>query len=108
MNALRTAAEKTSEGQRGVQRHATALQSMPVTVVEGFAFIQRTTGNQAVLRLLRARHLQPKLTVSRPDVIHEQEADRVADEVMRMPDAAISDRQSGVNSGNGVIQTKPG
>src|SRR5262249_14903777 len=35
--------------------------------------------------LLRAHRLQAKLTVSQPDDIYEQEAERVADEVMRMP-----------------------
>ena len=37
---------------------------------------------------------QAKLSVSRPDDIYEQEADRVADQVMRMADP--------------VAQTKPG
>ena len=32
--------------------------------------------------------LQPKLTVGRPDDEYEREADRIADEVMRMPDPA--------------------
>lgn len=48
--------------------HATALQNL-----------QRTIGNQA------AQRLQAKLTVSSPGDRHEQEADRVAEEVMRMP-----------------------
>jgi hypothetical protein len=72
-------------------------------------------GNQAILRLLEenregsktcqgtespdfghdfsrmpvhthAMAIQPKLTVSEPDDHHEQEADRVADQVMRMPE----------------------
>ena len=46
--------------------------------------LQRTIGNQAVQRL------QAKLTVSTPGDIHEQEADRVAEQVMRMPDAEIA------------------
>lgn len=51
--------------------------------------LQRTLGNQAVLHLLRSGVLQAKLTVSRPDDIYEQEADRAADEVMGMPEPAI-------------------
>jgi len=37
-----------------------------------------------VRRILRGPHLQAKLTVGAPDDVYEQEADRVADEVMRM------------------------
>src|SRR5262245_29314037 len=43
-------------------------------------------GNRALQRLQRARLLQAKLTVSRPDDVYEQEADRAADEVMRIPE----------------------
>jgi len=51
--------------------------------------LQRTIGNQAVNRLLQARTLQAKLAVSQPDDVYEQEANRVADQVMRMPEPAI-------------------
>ncbi|MFB6183587.1 MAG: DUF4157 domain-containing protein, partial [Haloarculaceae archaeon] len=48
------------------------------------ARLQRARGNQAVQAL--AEHgVQPKLTVDAPDTPAEREADRVADEVMRMP-----------------------
>ena len=43
-------------------------------------------GNQAMQRMLRSGLLQPKLTVSQPNDQYEQEADRVAETVMRMPD----------------------
>jgi len=33
---------------------------------------------------------QPKLSVNQPDDVYEQEADAMADKVMRMPDSAIS------------------
>ncbi len=42
-------------------------------------------GNQAAQRLLREGVIQAKLTVNRPGDRFEQEADRVADQVMRMP-----------------------
>src|SRR4051812_15288434 len=41
-------------------------------------------GNQGLQALLRARMIQAKLTVSHPQDSYEQEADRVADQVMRM------------------------
>jgi len=46
-----------------------------------FLLLQQTIGNQAVGRIIQA-----KLTISQPSDLYEQEADRVADEVMRMPD----------------------
>src|SRR5215510_2132319 len=45
-------------------------------------------GNVSLQRLLGSRLLQAKLTVSKPDDAYEREADRVADEVMRMPEPA--------------------
>lgn len=47
--------------------------------------LQRTIGNQAAQRLLRSSYLQAKLSISHPGDIYEQEADRVAEQVMRMP-----------------------
>jgi Domain of unknown function (DUF4157) len=43
--------------------------------------LQRQVGNRAV-----ARQIQTKLTVGKPNDTYEQEADRVANTVMRMPD----------------------
>ena len=43
-------------------------------------------GNQALQRLLRSRAGQAKLTVSQPGDEYEQEADRVAKQVMGMPE----------------------
>src|SRR5579863_7192397 len=53
-----------------------------------FAGLQKGIGNQAILRTLSnsAPVLQTKLTVNQPGDPYEQEADRVADRVMRMPD----------------------
>ncbi len=47
--------------------------------------LTRSLGNQSLQGLLRARLLQPKLTVSHPEDAYEQEADGVADAVLRMP-----------------------
>jgi len=46
--------------------------------------LQRTVGNQAVQRLIRSPFIQAKLQISTPGDRFEQEADRVADTVMRM------------------------
>ncbi len=61
-----------------------------------FLHLQRTIGNQAVQRLVRSENggikgfdfakigIQPKLKISQPGDDYEQEADRVAEQVMRM------------------------
>lgn len=48
-----------------------------------------------MLRLITANHNQPKLTVSNPGDSSEREADRVADQVMRMtePTPGVSVQQ---------------
>jgi outer membrane protein OmpA-like peptidoglycan-associated protein len=59
---------------------------------------QRDLGNQAVQRFMEWRAIQAKLKISQPDDKYEQEADRVADQVMRMPEP----RESLVN-GHGSL-----
>jgi hypothetical protein len=48
--------------------------------------LQQTIGNRAV-----GRFIQAKLKINRPGDVYEQEADRVADEVMRMPEPTSHD-----------------
>ena len=52
--------------------------------------LQRTAGNQAVQRLIKSGALQAKLKIGQPGDRYEQEADRVAEQVMSMPDIARS------------------
>lgn len=54
------------------------------TKTSSIARLQQSVGNHAMTRLLRSPVIQPKLTVSRPEDESEREADRVADQVMRM------------------------
>jgi len=54
--------------------------------VDRILYFQRTIGNQAVSRLIRSKAVQAKLRIGQPGDVYEQEADRVADEVMRMPE----------------------
>src|SRR5262245_24496196 len=46
--------------------------------------LQRSIGNRAVQGLISSRRIQAKLSISTPGDHFEQEADRVADTVMRM------------------------
>jgi hypothetical protein len=52
--------------------------------IDRLLFLQRTIGNQAVGRLIKSGALQTKLMVSEPGDIYEQEADKVANQVMRV------------------------
>ena len=72
--------------------------------------LQQQLGNQAVQRLLDSKRIHAKLTIGQPDDKYEQEADRVADQVMRMPDPAIQRDINDLDEDEleqGKIQTKP-
>ena len=67
------------------------------TAKHPLAGLHQSIGNRAVQRLIQSPYIQAKLQVSSPGDQFEQEADRVADTVMRMPDPHAS---SGVNISN--------
>ena len=54
--------------------------------IDQILFLQKTIGNQAVQRLFKSGVIQAKLRIGRRNDIYEQEADRVAEQVMRMPE----------------------
>ena len=56
-------------------------------------FLQRTIGNQAVQGLFKSGVIQAKLKIGHRNDIYEQKADRVAEQVMRMPESKVQ-RQS--------------
>jgi hypothetical protein len=78
----------TKTNQRDQQK-ATSLFAKPVlpsrAPVHTFLQLQRTLGNQAV-----GRFIQAKLKVNQPGDVYESEADRVADEVMRIPESSAA------------------
>lgn len=80
----------------------------PTSPHEHVIHLQNTIGNQAVQRLFKAGMIQAKLKIGPPNDIYEQEADRVADQVMRMSDEAVSGQPSAVSEGDSRIQMKPG
>ena len=118
---MRTFARKQEGSDRARSDKSAAPGRAHFGRVNSFIHLQRTVGNQAVLRLVGANPedlgaesttsetarpghdfsrmaacpealpaIQTKLTVSTAGDIYEQEADRVADEVMRPPDDAAS------------------
>lgn len=50
-------------------------------------FFQRTIGNQSLQHLIKSGTMQAKLKIGLLGEKYEQEADRVAEQVMQMPDA---------------------
>ncbi len=87
--------------------------------------LHRTLGNQAVGRLIRQSGvgcresgvIQAKLTINNPNDIYEQEADQVAEQVIRMPDKGDDGNkidstcrisQSEIGNPQSAIQLKPG
>ena len=68
--------------------------------------LHHTLGNRAVQHLFASGAIQAKLTVGRPDDSYEQEADRVADAVMRMPEPQVQ-RQCAECEEEERLQTKP-
>ena len=73
--------------------------------VDRILFLQRTVGNQAVQRLMKSKALQAKLRIGQPGDKYEQEADRVADAVMRMPEPGVQRQVE--EEEEDLIQTKP-
>lgn len=54
--------------------------------IDQILHLQRTIGNQAVQRLFKSGVIQAKLRIGKPNDIYEREADRVAEQMMRMPE----------------------
>ena len=88
--ASHTAAHQTSPPQRADPQRAAArpAERMSIPARAGIGRLQRALGNSGMHRLLRSGAIQAKLTVGPADDQYEREADRMADEVMRMPEAA--------------------
>ncbi|CAG0953429.1 hypothetical protein METP3_00349 [Methanosarcinales archaeon] len=70
-----------------IRRKTESFQSMS-SPVDRILFLQRTIGNHAVSRMIESGELQAKLRIGQPGDVYEQEADRVAEQVMRMPEVS--------------------
>ena len=79
-------------------RQSTRSTSAGHTMLE----LQRAVGNQAIQRLTSSPLIQAKLQISTPGDPSEQEADRVADSVMRMPSPQPTEEEK-----KETIATKP-
>jgi Domain of unknown function (DUF4157) len=84
---LQESAKNTPEDQRR-PRDASLRSDVPA-----FQGLQRTIGNQAVLRLMESGGLQTKLRVSQPGDADEQEADRAAAQVVSQRSGPVLQRK---------------
>ena len=59
--------------------------------------LHQTIGNQSIQRLIKYSgiRIMAKLTIGAPDDIYEQEAERVSEQVMRMTDEEIVQKNPG-------------
>ena len=77
------------------------------TSADRIRFLQRTVGNQAVSKLIRSGGLQANLRIGQPGDVYEQEADRVADAVMRMPEPGVQRQVEPEEEEEETLQSKP-
>ncbi|MBU3967815.1 MAG: DUF4157 domain-containing protein [Euryarchaeota archaeon] len=95
--AIRTAvkAPEIKKENQGLQVQKDNFYQPLSSPVEQILFLQRTVGNHAVQRIMKSGAMQAKLRIGAPGDVYEQEADRVADAVMRMPEPnAVSGKTS--------------
>lgn len=76
-----------------IRRKTESSQSMD-SQIDRILYLQRTIGNQDVGRLIKSGALQAKLRIGQPNDIYEQQADRVAEQVIRMPDISGRSRNT--------------
>ena len=60
--------------------------------VDHISFLQRTIGNQAVQGLFKSGIIQAKLRIGQSNDRYEQEADRAAERIMRMPEPTVQSK----------------
>jgi hypothetical protein len=80
-------------------------QMSSLTMQRSFLQLQRSVGNQVVMRLLdpkAADHNAAPLTVNEPSDRFEREADAVADQVMRAPSTQAGGSQNSLSVGDDV------
>ena len=87
INAKTSEAKRENSAYRPRKFHFSQSMNSPL---DHILFLHRTIGNQAVERLFKSGLLQAKLKISQPGDIYEQEADRIAEQVMRMPEPGVA------------------
>jgi hypothetical protein len=99
--AKNTEAKRENSASRTRRIDYSQSMSSPIDQV---LYLQRTIGNQAVQRLIKSGALQAKFKIGQPGDKYEQEAEWVADAVMRMPEPGV---QRQVEEEEEPLQAKP-
>lgn len=81
--------EKPVHTSARVRTHAQS-KGVATTVAGSLESVQQFAGNLAIQQLLNAGAIKAKLTISQPNDPDEQEADAVADRIMRMPEPTLT------------------
>src|SRR6266566_1390494 len=94
--------ERQGQQQAGGPSPAAARQPDRAGPYAGILTLQRAVGNRSVGQLLQSGTaglgmIQPKLMVGPQGDVYEQEADRVAETVMRMPERPVMERSASPN-----------
>ena len=97
--------QKTKKKNATRVNHVQRQSDGPELSVHSLAGVQSAIGNHAVQRLISSSYIQTKLQISTPGDPFEQEADRVADTVMRMPEPQPERIEE--NEESKSLQTKP-
>lgn len=82
-----TVKSKHSKGQQ--QRLRTSVPPTQEPIQSISKLFDRSLGNRVLQSLYRSESIQHKLKIGQPDDKYEQEADRVAEQVMRMPEPRL-------------------
>src|SRR5262245_20563399 len=98
-------ARQATRSTRGREADPAARSARPAPVLPAVGHGPPSWGNQALQGLLRSGVIQAKLTVNQPGDAYEKEADRVADQVMRMTDSAQTLARPGASPGD-LVQRK--
>ena len=110
---MRSIAKVSAKSSEEVKRNTTVPQKRKLefsksknSPVDQVLFLQRTSGNQTVQRLFNSGAIQAKLRIGQPGDIYEQEANRVAKQVMQMPGSQYPGCEEEEEEEE-LIQTKP-
>jgi hypothetical protein len=78
--------EKPAQTAVPARTHGRSQIPQATAIVGGLESVQQSAGNLAIQHLLNAGVIRAKLSISQPNDPDEQEADAVADRIMRMPE----------------------
>ena len=82
----------TMKADRRAKTSPSSATCVPATAAprHPLAAVPETSGSRGLQQHIPQHIIQAKLTISHPNDLYEQEADRVADQVLRMPDPALA------------------